>query len=575
MRPGVLAVRAVNQYRRRDLVTYLAIRYYLSNSAARADRWAREVALDLEYRRSEGVYRRALEFKDIDTHGGIEHRILWLPTGNEAMAEAALLAACAETGGDFKNLSCVYSYNLCEGTDKRGIFKPYMEGFRHRHQAIVSACDACADGVVLYLDIRKFYPSLQTTVALDAWRTAARKSTLERRWREFGEFLITRYAKIDQRDGDSILTGPMFSHLLGNLVLRAIDIELQGFAGVAYFRYVDDIVFVGKVSEVEVALDVLRRRLRDLGLSLHEEGGLKSGRVSARTWLSSRHDFSEHEPGPSWKALVHRLRLFLIQHPEKRAEVQQAFKGEGFRIPVPDFSEVGRERNLLSRIIELGSFRWYRWRARRTTVMALVDLALLLRKRYEREFLELHEKYVNSGDPFLRKRLVPQLRFRAGCLAYLAEASALPGLATAASQIRELTFYSEILRAVATGEVERVLRLGANAARAVAQVLKASDRTASIGDAEGARGPAWEEALGAFFLQGVEVRGAERGGEFVRFAAEGVDLKLMSSDDGYLRELSCLHGLGPPRHPEILEAAFDTDEQLAMDAVDQLQDYLS
>ncbi len=28
-RPGVLAVRAVNQYRSRDVLTYLALRYYL------------------------------------------------------------------------------------------------------------------------------------------------------------------------------------------------------------------------------------------------------------------------------------------------------------------------------------------------------------------------------------------------------------------------------------------------------------------------------------------------------------------------------------------------------------------
>jgi hypothetical protein len=30
-----------------------------------------------------------------------------------------------------------------------------------------------------------------------------------------------------------------------------------------------------------------------------------------------------------------------------------------------------------------------------------------------------------------------------------------------------------------------------------------------------------------------------------------------------------------PRHPNILESAFDTDEQLAMDAIDQLQQSVS
>ena len=34
-RPGILAVRAVNQYRRRDVLPYLGLRYYLYNNAAR------------------------------------------------------------------------------------------------------------------------------------------------------------------------------------------------------------------------------------------------------------------------------------------------------------------------------------------------------------------------------------------------------------------------------------------------------------------------------------------------------------------------------------------------------------
>jgi hypothetical protein len=46
----------------------------------------------------------------------------------------------------------------------------------------------------------------------------------------------------------------------------------------------------------------------------------------------------------------------------------------------------------------------------------------------------------------------------------------------------------------------------------------------------------------------------------------------MRSKDPFIRELACLHGLAPqPRHPEVLESPFDEDEELAMDAIDQLQ----
>jgi hypothetical protein len=42
------------------------------------------------------------------------------------------------------------------------------------------------------------------------------------------------------------------------------------------------------------------------------------------------------------------------------------------------------------------------------------------------------------------------------------------------------------------------------------------------------------------------------------------------------RELACLHGLAEhPRHAELLETAYDEDEDLALDAIDQLQQSVS
>ena len=57
-----------------------------------------------------------------------------------------------------------------------------------------------------------------------------------------------------------------------------------------------------------------------------------------------------------------------------------------------------------------------------------------------------------------------------------------------------------------------------------------------------------------------------------RFASRGVDAEMMRTKDAFMQELSCLHGLAAnPRHPEILATAFDTDETIAFDAVEQSQ----
>ena len=58
----------------------------------------------------------------------------------------------------------------------------------------------------------------------------------------------------------------------------------------------------------------------------------------------------------------------------------------------------------------------------------------------------------------------------------------------------------------------------------------------------------------------------------MRFTTVGANTALMKSNNPFIREIACLHGLaGKPRPPDVLESVFDVDEDLAMDAIDQLQ----
>jgi hypothetical protein len=64
--------------------------------------------------------------------------------------------------------------------------------------------------------------------------------------------------------------------------------------------------------------------------------------------------------------------------------------------------------------------------------------------------------------------------------------------------------------------------------------------------------------------------------ELLSFAEHGASSALMQSSDPFMSEFACLHGISDqPRHAAILESVFDEDEQLAMDAVDQLGQSLS
>lgn len=569
-RPGILAVRAVNQYRRHDVLTYLGLRYYLNNVATRTDQWARQVAPDIVMTRTDSPYFNALHFKESTPDGKVEHRQIILPSANEALAEAALLEECNHYPQLFNNPDCVFSYELSSGHDRGGIFKPYFGGLKKRHQAIAEACDANQNGVVRYTDIKRFYPSINVDLALDAWRRMADAGNIHVRYRELGEKLIDEHGKFENKK--SILTGPMFSHFLGNLILRKLDEECSTSLPAQYFRYVDDITLVGDAGAVAHSLSLIRDRLAQLGLNLHEDSSPKSIEVLTEEWLKGRNDFHDVRPKISWATLIGDLKTFLLCNLKKRGNLCEAFRNEGFRIPVHDYTGAVYEASYLERLSDLARQSWFRKKSQAVTIQTLIGQAKYLQKTYKVEFQNLLDG-VGELDSFNRKRRVPKLRYFAGRMIYLAADETLALLSPIASELPELNFHAVVMDAVASGNIDRLLSLGTNAAQAAAQPMKAANKQATttllqFSEAE-------EQALAVFFLNGVTVKRDEKkpvlSSELMSFATSGADIDLMKSNQSFMREIACLHGLGQPRHAEILETVFDKDESLAMDAIEQLQ----
>jgi hypothetical protein len=557
-------------------VAYLGLRYYLHNEAARTDQWAREVAASFILNRTEPAYFRTPHFKNIDGQGAIEHREIFAPGPIEALAEAALLEECAPRRGAFGNLPCVFSYPLLAGDSRSGYFDHYMPGLRRRHEEIAKACSHHLNGDVQYCDIRKFYPSISIELATKTWHERCEAGRLSTRFREIGAKLITDHSKAAGQKTKGLLTGPMLSHLVGNLVLRKMDENLSKSLPVAYFRYVDDIVLVGERDAIRSALPTLRDRLADLGFELYDDRSPKSITVSASIWLEGRDDFSQPQGLVSWPALINSMKLFLLKHPDQREALQSAFGSEALRLPVRDYSRVVRERDVLEEVRRLSPTRWFRRRAQ-TTLKGLVNLAVELRVSCKTELQKLLE-HVSELSGYQRKRRVPKLRHLAGMLIYLADDASLLELASATEGIPELHLHSRVMKAVATGRIDEILSLGTNAAQAAAQPLVVAKRGCSVStqiDSD-----VKHQGLAIFLFNGVPValpaNVSLKQSVLLRFASSGADMDLMRTGDPYIRELACLHGLeGGPRHADMLTSAFDEDEELAMDAVEQLQESAS
>lgn len=565
-RPTTLAIRALNQYRRRDVLSYLGLRYCLDASAARTEQWLERIAPLLVRRRVDAPYYRVWHFKDVDQDGEVQHRSLALPGPNEALAEALLLAACAERGKAFENPPGVFSYELSRGNESDGLFRLYIHGLRARHDAIAQACDHCPDGLVRYLDIRRFYPSISAGLAWQAWDRWSREAGLTDELRELGSRLLRAHDDARARDEAGILTGPMFSHLIGNLVLREFDLAaVRGRIPAAYFRYVDDITLVGSRQDVEGSLCIIRDDLRAMGFEIHDDPE-KSITVTTAQWLAARSDYRETCRRPSWKTLIGDLKALLVDYPERRGSLARALLGAGFRLPLADYNAAAQEGSLGKR----HPFRFARGDRQAGSPESIVRQALRLRKIYQEEFLALLDGF-GELDPFERKRRVPKLRYRAGRLVYLAPEETLSALACRASAVPALHFHATVMAAVATGDVDGLLPLGPNAAQAAAQALAATRRSAKTNCATLTDAAA--QAFAVLRLNGVHVE--RRDGctiatdkELCTFADVGASIELMGCTDAFVRELACLHGASAARHSATLETPYSSEELPCFDAVE-------
>lgn len=171
------------------------------------------------------------------------------------------------------------------------------------------------------------------------------------------------------------------------------------------------------------------------------------------------------------------------------------------------------------------------------------------------------------------KRAIPKLRYRLGRLIYLADPDLLESVSVQTKLVAGLEMQSTIAKCVATGELSDIIRLGTNAAQAAAQAMHMSPYVKSLSASPSSKAE-WD-SLAMFGLNGLVLAGnlidSERNSLFC-FASKGVDAEMMRTNDAFIQELSCLHGLSAkPRHAEILATAFDTDETIAFDAVEQSQ----
>ena len=565
-KPEILARRAVHHYRRYDTLAYVSLRLYLRNRCALRDRWSQEIASELVLDQNQPIYNHILEFKQVDQNGCYDFRDIHITGPSGILAETALLAMCAEEPNVFQSPSSVYSYKLSSGNESRGVYRYYFYGFRNRHQAIATACRHQPDAIVLYTDIKKFYPSVKIDLAKNVWKTACKASSLSERYRMLGMKILENYGHVQSNMGNNpaLLIGPLFNHLIGNLVLRDIDLEMERAAPGRYFRYVDDFVFVAPPKEAYALEKRLKCMLSDLGLELHEN---KRMEVETERWLKAEHNFDDDNSSVSWKTFIGQLKQLLLFRPDKREEMENKFRNEGIRIRPLDYSEAIQDLDFLNRIKLLTKHPWFKLKIHGLSPDRIIEEGRQLRDRYM-EDLDATLTHIKDGDhSFDRKMCMSHLRFLLPRLGYLAPTDRLHIIAKATSGIKEMALFSAMFKAMATRDVSELLRFGPKAAQAVAQPLKMDSNPVHYSVPNITKEAS--QAYAILRLNGVplEDSGMLPENPMIKFCQGGEEVtELFESSDTYFRELACLHGTNESDVlRRSLETAFYHDENMVFD----------
>lgn len=573
-RPGKLSLRAITQYRRRDVLSYLGLRYYLGNSAAKSDLWIQKVAANLTLTRTPKYYL-VEHFKEIQANGTIKRRKIYLPSPNDSLAETALLDECSKYPEIFGNPKSVFSYDLAIGEERQGVFKNYIKGLRKRQREIAKACKTFPEGIVEHTDIENFYPSIGTNITSKVWMEKCRHAQISKRFVDLGLKFIDSYAQIEvEGKAPAIIVGPMFSHFLANMILHDLDREFEKSLPVAYFRYVDDMTFVGDEADVKEAIGIVREAIASLGLVLHADDSRKNVRGSTIDWMNYKSDFLETGQNQLWKRLIGSLKLLLISKPNEMQRLEKAFREKNIGLPIYHYYAIANEKSAFENLKSFPRLFISWTKTRGLSTEYIIKQAESLRDQFLQDVEYLSDK-LQSAKGFQRKSLLPKIRYKIGRLIYLCSEEQLLKLSNQIIEVPELKFYVTLMDAIVSGNIDTVLDLGADVAQATAQLFKAVNKIASFTDGE--QNSVRQHGIAIFIFNGVELSAFKNASsELQKLAAYGADSDLMNSQDGFIRELACLHGLGEkPRHSITLESIFDKDEDFVFDVLDNFETSLS
>lgn len=573
MKTDSLALKAINQSRGSNIFSYLGLRYYLDNFCSRKNIWAKEVATHLVRTRDNASYLETHNFKNFSKDNHYQYRTLFHPGPNESLAETALIVECSNYK-EFLPESYVYSYRMSPAEDTAGIFEYYYNGYQCRQNDILNCCLSINPEALLITDIVDFYPSLDVTYVKEIWKTTCQHTSISQQFIELGLKIINDYSSRSfiHSKRNSILVGPLFSHLLANLSITHIDKQMNKITNGKYWRYVDDIVIAGSRKEINEWRYILSESLSKLNLRLHDLGSKKDFQVKSCDWISCHANLEENTHKP-WMFLIDKIKSYIFYNNYDNTDLTESFAKLNMRFPLPKYSAAVAEKNYIDRVaLNLSKYKkWFCKKFLNTTINDIELAAIYARDYYSAKIEDLLALDIKNLPPLLQKKSISQLKFYCAKILVIGNESSLQTLSDRLPDFNDLLILKEIIKALLSKDISIITSLGALATQATAQLFSTNYPEATCNTKPS---PIINLSIAIVQAYGVKVNSPFFYNDTICKFSKGEDmLSLMNCDNHFIKEISSLHGLESIRHPETIKSAFSTDEDIKIDIVDKIGRY--
>lgn len=306
-----VVLRALNSYDQISPITGLGIKCILDQMKSESNNKLLKSILKRKAEVSKSLKLRKFRVLKEITNNEPIYREMVAPSPFSALIEAFCFYELSQKN-DFNISNSVYSYRMPkQGVRSTRNFEYYYNNYSEMNSRIGKLLQKKAGDSVLIIDLKSFYPSINTQKAMMGVEKSLPYRLIEGTFSEFTKGLPI---------------GLDFSHVLAQNFLSSFDGEMKKAYGSKYFRYVDDISIVCDKNEKDIALNNVKKHL-PAGVEINLD---KYDIINKLNWLDYTEQLNVRKRLDNFSTMIHLYCMF-NKHPEM---IESRLIKAGYSIPL-------------------------------------------------------------------------------------------------------------------------------------------------------------------------------------------------------------------------------------------------